>query len=206
MSRFKFDDISVSPRKVSSVSHDGITEKAFLSAALTFPMFRDQNRIPGVVCVTALFQKDLSLYILDLFHYDEYAFPLAQFFQSVYDRFKFNVYAAPAKQTEMTRFFSEMEKRRYFKEDSIYPQVLPMDESKFLNFEPVFYLLPDRLHYRRKINLNVGALVDSIDFRSAAEMPELCALTVAAAFALDRGWQAFELDQIDNSQPKEDPF
>ncbi len=204
MSRYIFDSITVSPGNVSSVTHDNTTEKAFLSAGLTFPLFRDQNRIPGVVCVTALFQQDSALYILDLFHYDDYSFPLAQFFQSVYDRFKFNTYAAPDQPDEMTRFFTEMEKRRYFKEDSVYPRILPLDDSKFLNFEPVFYLLPDRLHYRRNINLDAGALVDGIDFRSAS--PELCALTVAAQFALDRGWQAFELDLLDNSQPKEAPI
>ena len=207
MSRFEFDSIKLSWRKVSSVEHDGIIENAFLSAGMTFPLFRDQNHIPGAVCVSALFEKDASLYILDLFRYEKYDFPLAEFFKNVYDKFKISEYAVPGKETqppEMIRFFTEMEKRRYFGGDSVFPHLIPVKESSFQNFEPIFYLMPDHLYYRRSsgLNLNIGAL-DDTDFRSASDMPDLCALTVAAAFALSRAWQAFELTRIDKSQPKE---
>ena len=210
MSRYQFDEVVVSPRKVSTVTHDEKTETAFLSGGMTFPLVRDQTRIPGVVIVTALFQKDSSLYILDVFHYEQYDSRLAFFFQSVYDRFKFNDYAIPRKEAdpELTRFYTEMEKRRYFNEDKTYPRLIPVPESEFLNFEPVFYLMPDRLHYRRDLDLNVGSLIDGANFKNSQSMPEICALTVAAAFALNRGWQAFELDHIDRlqSKPQEDFF
>ena len=186
---------SVSPRGVFSITHSGSpdSERAFLCGSIVMPSYR-VNRVPGVVCLIAVLEKDGLTFVLDA----------ARF--TAYDRYKVSDYAvrqSAAEDLETVRFWQKMAKRQYQEADKVYPTIRKLELATDTQaFTPLLSLGQDR-----KLRIGASLIRDAVGsydperpFSDAP--PEIQALCLALNFAARRAWPAFEADRLARIEPK----
>lgn len=198
---------SVSPRGVFSITYSGSpdSERAFLCGSIVMPSYR-VNRVPGVVCLIAVLEKDGLTFVLDAARFTAYDDPLAKFFSDAYDRYKVSDYAvrqSAAEDLETVRFWQEMAKRQYQDADKVYPAIRKLELATDTQaFTPLLSLGQDR-----KLRIGASLIRDAVGsydperpFSDAP--PEIQALCLALNFAAARAWPAFEADRLARIEPK----
>ena len=201
---FDLRTLSISPSGISTVTG---RRRAFICGGIIFPELRHEVRLPGAVCVLAMLE-DQNIYVLDMRQFNDYDFPLAQFFSSVYDKYKLDRYVAlqnSEEDLETLRFWQEMAKRQYRKMDKIYPSVRKIQiKSDTQAFSPLISAgVSNRLHIRSPVlKQAIGQYDPERPFTEAPH--EIQALCLALVFAAQRAWPAFESDRLERLNNMED--
>ncbi|MBO4631383.1 MAG: hypothetical protein J5858_05625 [Lentisphaeria bacterium] len=192
--------VSVSPQGISIVKHNSGNERAFICGSIVMPSFRKDTELPGIACVVAVMESG-HVFMLNMFSFRQYDFPLAEFFNENYNQYKLDQYVVIQTRDddlETVRFWREMAKRQYRKMDKIYPLIRKITISNDTQaFTPLIsYASGNKLHFESPILKNaVGQYDPERPFFDAPN--EIQALCLALVFASQRAWSAFESDRLE---------
>ncbi|MBO4303532.1 MAG: hypothetical protein J6A21_03000 [Lentisphaeria bacterium] len=191
----------ISPSSIAVLKHKEGEFSAFLSGGMVFPAIVKDSFLKGTACVIAFLEEE-DVFVLDMFSFDSYDFPLAQFFERTYDRFKLNSFTireTPEEEAEARRFFESMAFRQYRQLDKIYPAIRKMalrNDTQALS-DLLSILNRKKLHIDPNSRFLEGSAASYDPSRPFSEAPhEIQALCIAIADASLRAWKAFENDRI----------
>lgn len=186
---------------------DGRTEEGFLCGSVIFPVYRQAEK-PGIVCVCAFF-PDGEVYCVSVCQFTLYNFALAEYFQKIYNQYKLNAYFVmdyPEEDLQKTKFLIEMEKRKLYRADKLYPVLRTMQiQTDTQLFAPLLALgRENKLFYKSALIRNaIGNYDPKRNFQEAPH--PIQALSLCCCAGMDGAWKAF-LQQEYDGKNKEDQF